>query len=274
MKVLLALTLLVAVCQAHASSRLPADLLRGGALSPALLAARPGDARCHNNSLSCGSCSTVNQCAFLAGGYTYISSFGCPNSAPYCENGKCVSQSDECGVPPVARGIVCSEDGYIPDAGDCSKYYICKNLIPYVYNCPQGHVYDHLRGGCVREDISPDSCYKFPFSGTVPEYLYYKPDPAVYAVNYGGSNVFVSRCPDGYRIDTKNPNEPCQPFCTQQGRIADDEDKRAYYDCNLATSAQSTCTHCSAPGVLSDPVKSWCPVGVEYSPLLQRCNVP
>lgn len=175
--------------------------------------------------------------------------------------------------------------GYYPAPFDCTKYYVCANNTPYVYNCPMGYIYDHSKAACLRKDTaSPGSCYTFPCRQSA-QYVLYKPDEAVYAYCIDSWNALVSKCPPNYRIDPEKPNEPCKPFCARPGRIADHDNPRIYYDCNLKDSVTTAAPSPTPAGVtapapspydhsmLEEPLKQYCPPGMVFNDLVKRCLI-
>ncbi|KAK3927970.1 Endochitinase [Frankliniella fusca] len=282
MNTILILTVLVAaICQQSAAlraPRTPAELLH---MSRTLaLAATPNDDVCQNTTNSCADCNRVNLCAYVGGHWAFLKTSTCPDSAPFCEAGKCVKEDRAgCNLPPVSADFRCYDgfDGYYPSPDDCAKYYVCSKGVAYVYNCQKDHIYSQARGMCVRKDTDPDACYVFPCSGDEVSYHLYKPDQAIYGVCTPGLGVSVSRCPTAnYRIDPLNPYSPCTAYCSKQGRIPDIDDPRKYYECNLVPIRERVpdCTRCSAPGTLTDPVPQYCPPNTVFNSRLQRCLEP
>lgn len=258
------------------STRAPSDLARAAMFAgPASQQGRRNDSVCENRSASCADCSTQTVCAYVGGGYQFLYTNKCPEDRPFCVDGACQPTADECDLPALATDFTCVDGddvtGYYPSPYSCDKNYVCaNNSTAYVYNCPEDHVYSHARAGCVREDMA--NCDLFPKCSSYPDYVLYPSDASVYAVCTPGRTL-VSKCPASYRIDPSHPDEPCRPFCSQQGRFAHADDPRGYYDCDLVPlgGQAANCTSCAAPGVLTDPVRQTCPPGMVYSRLDQRC---
>lgn len=112
----------------------------------------------------------------------------------------------------------------------------------------------------MRLDKNPDSCSSFNCKANEGKYLLYGPEPSVYAYCVDAASALVSKCPDNYRMNPFNGLEPCKPYCTSAGRIADSETANAYYNCIELDN-----------GRLSPPQKEYCPPGMVFSTAAKRC---
>ncbi|XP_076348070.1 uncharacterized protein LOC143245598 [Tachypleus tridentatus] len=86
----------------------------------------------------------------------------CKNNIPYPRTcveglfyndyfGTCEKEVD-CGNRSRQEEFHCpSSDGYFPHERDCTKYYICKNNIPYPRTCVEGLFYNDYFGTCEKE---------------------------------------------------------------------------------------------------------------------------
>ncbi|XP_034244932.1 uncharacterized protein LOC117647318 [Thrips palmi] len=268
------LVLLLAVWSLDAASpRLPAELQRRGlgwGLGLGLVsthAVAANNPQCHDRSRSCASCNAVNVCAYVGMGYRLISSEACPDDKPFCFNGQCQKTTpyEACGsTPPVTTDFTCIDDeevqGYYPAPFSCGTYYVCSKGVAYVYNCPADQVYDQVSASCVRLDKNPGSCNSFNCAANVNKYLLYGPDPSVYAFCVSATSALVSKCPENYRMNPFNGLEPCRPYCSSAGRIADADVPNAYYNCLELDG-----------GRLSAPLKEYCPPGMLFSASAKRC---
>ncbi|XP_034244906.1 uncharacterized protein LOC117647305 [Thrips palmi] len=262
-----AVLVVLAACQLEAAyPRVPSDLLRPEYNKMLVGLRAASDARCHSRTTSCNDCNTVNTCAYIAGGYTFLKTSQCPDSLPYCDDGKCVkvSSADVCTAsPPLATDFQCNGGvGYFPAPFDCTKFYVCTaGDKAYVYNCPSQHVYDHGRAGCVRLDENPASCFSFNCAQNAQQYVLYAPNPSVYAYCVDANTALVAKCPENSRMNPLNGNEPCKPYCSREGRIADGDNVHGYYECFV-----------NADNTLSAPVLQFCPPNMAFNPANLRCE--
>ncbi|XP_075215762.1 uncharacterized protein LOC142321509 isoform X1 [Lycorma delicatula] len=202
---------------------------------------------------SCTSCSTLRLCYPNPTGPGYIDykTVECNGTTPFCDkdSGSCSSTpTPDCGTKDE---FICLHDGTFPDPNNCARYYTCKNLRSYSFECSNNNYYYYYYNQC-----RPYGCYNFYCSGYNGRKKFYSGSTNVYTYCIGGLPTLVNRCEvNSYLNET---SQRCEPYCESEGFLRDENDCTKYYRCNRETYGYKR-------------TQLQCPEGEAYSTYEFRC---
>ncbi|XP_075215764.1 uncharacterized protein LOC142321510 [Lycorma delicatula] len=202
---------------------------------------------------SCTSCSTLRLCYPnpTGPGYLEYKRVECNGTTPFCDkySGSCSSEpTSDCGT---MDEFICLRDGIFPDPNNASRYYTCKNLRSYSFQCQNNYCYDIGWNKCNSWCNYWDYC-----SGYNGRKKHYPFTDNIYTYCIGGLPTLVNRCDVNSYIN--ETSQRCEPYCTSEGFLRDENDCTKFYRCNRETH-----------GYKRTPLQ--CPEGEAYSTYEFRC---